>query len=488
MKRIPLFLSLLALASAAPAADPAPERLPDAVIVLSGTNQVGSALSALRSLTGTPDLAEGAPHPRRLATRLTDKAGLTLADRPMVFLSWLPKGMTEAPSPEAAMFFMKHSEDEPGQLMILPVEEKDSGDNPGMVVRAKDAAFHRNGWLYVAEGPEARAFAESCGDDPREALGLYLRVVGLSESPVAAILHEPGRFANLRDGMLAERREFHARLDDLRARDAAGEDVGDALEWTEHMAVHARFEEAIGDLFFSLIGDYDMAVVMLDCDESNGFSLGRILVSRSKADRFQSPIKGPGRTNVRLRRFLSDNLPFLAFPDLEDAAWQQARQIVRFSSATPDGNFDTWEIPPEAVRTIAHSFQAFLEHPEETHAEPPPPEPTPETPKDDIDGDGLADKAESYKYRTDPNNPDTDGDGLTDGAEVLKHRTDPCNPDTDADGLRDGDDVDEYRTDPLNPDTDGDGLTDGAEVLKHKTDPLDPATQSPAVVSDGIAD
>ena len=141
MKRIPLFLPLLALASAAPAADPAPERLPAAVIVLSGTNQVGSALSALRSLTGTPDLAEGTPHPGRLATRLTDKTGLTLADRPMVFLSWLPKGMTEAPSPEAAMFFMMHSEDEPGQLMILPVEEKDSGDNPGMVVRAKDAAL-----------------------------------------------------------------------------------------------------------------------------------------------------------------------------------------------------------------------------------------------------------------------------------------------------------------------------------------------------------
>ncbi len=455
MKPSLLLLALSACVSFGEEAAPpvAPAR-PDAVIVLSGTNQVRSALSALRSLTGTPDLAEGAPHPGRLAERLTDKAGLTLADRPIVFLSWLPKGMTEAPSPEAAMFFMMHSEDEPGQLMILPVEEKDSGDNPGMVVRAKDAAFHRNGWLYVAEGPDARAFAESCGDDPRESLGLYLRVVGLSESPVAAILHEPGRFANLRDGMLAERRESHARLDDLRARDAAGEDVGDALEWAEHMAVHARFEEAIGNLIFSLIGDYKMAVVMLDCDESNGFSLGRVLVSRDKADRFKSPIKGGDRTYVRLRRFLSDNLSFLAFPDIEDESWQQARQIARFSSATPDGNFDTWEIPPEAVRTIARSFQEFLEHPEEKHAEPLPPEPTPETPADDIDGDGLADKAESNMYRTNPNNPDSDGDGLTDGDEVLRHRTDPNNADTDGDGLTDGEEVLKHHTNPLNP---GDG-------------------------------
>jgi len=91
--------------------------------------------------------------------------------------------------------------------------------------------------------------------------------------------------------------------------------------------------------------------------------------------------------------------------------------------------------------------------------------------KADSDGDGLSDYDEIFKYHTDPNNADSDGDGLSDGQEVKVYHTDPANPDTDGDGLKDGEEVNKFNTDPMKADTDGDGLSDGDEVHKYSTNP-----------------
>jgi outer membrane protein OmpA-like peptidoglycan-associated protein len=89
----------------------------------------------------------------------------------------------------------------------------------------------------------------------------------------------------------------------------------------------------------------------------------------------------------------------------------------------------------------------------------------------DVDKDGLTDRAERDIYHTDPNNPDTDGDGLKDGEEVKKYHTDPTKADTDGDGINDYDEVNKTHTDPVNADSDGDGLSDGQEVKVYNTDP-----------------
>lgn len=92
------------------------------------------------------------------------------------------------------------------------------------------------------------------------------------------------------------------------------------------------------------------------------------------------------------------------------------------------------------------------------------------TASQDLDGDGLSNFAEVYRYQTDPNRADTDGDGVPDGEEV----TDELNPlwaDTDGDGLNDAVEL-RLNTNPRVADTDGDLLADGLEVLTLQTDPL----------------
>lgn len=89
----------------------------------------------------------------------------------------------------------------------------------------------------------------------------------------------------------------------------------------------------------------------------------------------------------------------------------------------------------------------------------------------DSDGDGLSDREEDEKYRTDPYERDSDKDGLDDGQEVKVYGTDPLAKDTDLDMLNDGYEVNVAKTDPRNRDTDGGGVSDGHEVLEDGTDP-----------------
>jgi hypothetical protein len=486
MKRPLLLLPLLALALPALAADPAANRLPDAGIRLAGTNAVVSALEALRGMTGDLAPTHGIPYPDRFARLLKEKAGLTLADRPFFFLSWLPEGLTGAATPEAAIAYLGavHGDVVPGQLLILPVEEDGSGDFPALAADAEnDAAIHRGRWFYLAVRPEAKAFAERCGADPFPVLAsckAFHETVPPSRGVAQAFLREPARFRPLRDGLLAKRAAFHANLARLRERDAAGEDVGDELRFAEHMEEHARVEEAIGDMLFSLLDASQFTRIDLDCDATRGLRVIRGLEGIPPSESLS------GR--IYLLRFLEDNLPFLAaFPVPEDETWREARRVARDRFVHVAGQLtDIWTLPPAAVRTIADWIRIFSEDPDYpaslagTDAKPA----QPPAAKPDADGDGLSDADESHKYRTDPNNPDTDADGLTDGDEVRAYKTDPRNPDTDGDGLPDGVEVLKFRTDPLNRDTDGDGVSDGDEALKAHTDPLDPkddpATPSPA--------
>jgi hypothetical protein len=55
----------------------------------------------------------------------------------------------------------------------------------------------------------------------------------------------------------------------------------------------------------------------------------------------------------------------------------------------------------------------------------------------DIDRDGLSDRLEVRRYRTDPRRRDTDRDGLSDGDEVFRYHTNPRERDTDRDGYGD---------------------------------------------------
>ncbi len=466
MKRLALLLPLLALAAAPARAEaPATNRLPDAGIRVAGTNAVVSALEALRGMAGHIAQTHGIPYPDRFARLLREKAGLTLADRPCFFLCWLPEGMTGAKTAEAAIAFIRTSGDEPGRLMILPVEEDGSGDFPALAADAEnDAAFHRGRWFYLAEGPEAKAFAEWCGADPFPVLAAcqaFYDTDPPARGVARAFLREPARFRPLRDGLLAERAASRANLARLRERAAAGEDVADELRRAEHMEVHAKAEEAIGDLLFSLLDASKFAYVDLDCDATRGLRVIHVLEG--------IPPSEPLDERIRLGRFLEDNIPFLAFPDPEDAAWQEARRVWhnRFVDAV-DQLTDIWVLPPDAVGTIAGYVRHFLTEPATSAAAKPA---RPASAQPDTDGDGLADADERNKYRTDPVNPDTDGDGLRDGDEVRKYYTDPNNADTDGDGLADGVEVLKHKTNPLNPDTDGDGVKDGAEI-DAGTDPL----------------
>ena len=479
MKRIPLFLPLLALASAAPAANPAPERLPDAAIRVAGKSALGEAVRTLESILGATDVLAPLPT-ERLEKRVRENCKLHVADGPAVFLWWMPADFAASTPEEAAAVIESIDGPDPGQLMILPVEEKDARDYPELALNSADAVFARNGLLFFAEGPDACAFATNCVADGLGALRHAPLSSGGPAAVVEAGLREPFRFAPFRTALLSARAKRRADLAKLRERCAAGEDVADELRWAEHMEGHAGPEEAIGDLLFSLL-DANAARLSLDCDAERGLVLRRVLEGPSSpATAFEK--------SVPLAEFATSNFPFLSETTPEDAPWRSSDPATRIHRERRVGEegavTDLWTFPPTALRAIRASFRTIGRR----SAPPPAAAPAPASAKPDTDADGLRDGDEVDKYRTDPLNPDTDGDGLTDGAEVLKHRTDPCNPDTDADGLRDGDEVDEYRTNPLNPDTDGDGLTDGAEVLKHKTDPLDRATQSPAVVSDGIAD
>ncbi|PIR78104.1 MAG: hypothetical protein COU28_03365 [Candidatus Magasanikbacteria bacterium CG10_big_fil_rev_8_21_14_0_10_36_16] len=62
---------------------------------------------------------------------------------------------------------------------------------------------------------------------------------------------------------------------------------------------------------------------------------------------------------------------------------------------------------------------------------------TPEWYKTDKDGDGLTDDEED-KLGTNRWESDSDFDGISDKLEIEKYKTDPMNPDTDGDGFRDG--------------------------------------------------
>ena len=70
--------------------------------------------------------------------------------------------------------------------------------------------------------------------------------------------------------------------------------------------------------------------------------------------------------------------------------------------------------------------------------------------KEDSDGDGLTNRTETRRTRTNPRKADTDGDGITDRAEVVKTKTNPRKADTDGDGFNDGVEV-AAGSDPRNP-------------------------------------
>lgn len=146
--------------------------------------------------------------------------------------------------------------------------------------------------------------------------------------------------------------------------------------------------------------------------------------------------------------------------------------FYRFGSA-PEVSGDEEEFPFELFEEAAASDASASKENADM--------PKPDGP--DADGDGLSDREENERYRTDPLKKDSDGDGLTDGEEAIRYKTDPRRKDTDGDGLGDREEILTYRTNPLNVDSDGDGLTDGAEVQTLKTDPNNPDTDG-----DGLTD
>ena len=70
--------------------------------------------------------------------------------------------------------------------------------------------------------------------------------------------------------------------------------------------------------------------------------------------------------------------------------------------------------------------------------------------KRDSDGDGLPNRFEHRRSRTNPHRKDTDRDGLSDWTEVRRTKTNPRRADTDRDGFKDGEEI-AAGTDPLDP-------------------------------------
>jgi hypothetical protein len=89
----------------------------------------------------------------------------------------------------------------------------------------------------------------------------------------------------------------------------------------------------------------------------------------------------------------------------------------------------------------------------------------------DRDGDGLSNRFERKRSKTNPRRRDTDRDNLRDGREVRRLKTNPRRKDTDRDGLRDGREVRRLKTNPRRKDTDRDGLSDRYELRKSRTNP-----------------
>ena len=167
------------------------------------------------------------------------------------------------------------------------------------------------------------------------------------------------------------------------------------------MEEHAKVEEAIDDMLFSLLDASRFARIDLDCDATRGLRVIRGLEG--------IPHDAALNERIALRRFLEDNLPFLAFPAPEDAAWQEARRVARDRFVDIAGHLtDIWTLPPAAVRTIADWIRIYSENPDYPAS--------------------LAGADAKPAHRTDPINRDTDGDGVPDGDEALKAHTDPLDP------------------------------------------------------------
>lgn len=100
---------------------------------------------------------------------------------------------------------------------------------------------------------------------------------------------------------------------------------------------------------------------------------------------------------------------------------------------------------------------------------------------EDTDGDGLSDYIELYSIVLDPCKSDTDENKVADkdedidedGLSTIKEitlGTDILDKDTDSDGLGDKEEFEKYKTNPCKTDTDGDGVSDGKEI-ELETDP-----------------
>lgn len=96
------------------------------------------------------------------------------------------------------------------------------------------------------------------------------------------------------------------------------------------------------------------------------------------------------------------------------------------------------------------SLYGLASAPPSAPEQPKPNETPPQSPRQDSDGDGLADSDETLITGTDPAKKDTDGDGLGDGVEVV-NRMNPLDEDMDNDGANDGAEI-AAGTNPFLPD------------------------------------